>query len=241
MNQPFFSIAIPTYEMHGFGDEFLNHSFFVLNKQTFKEFEIVVSDHSTNNSIKDCCAKWAKKLKIKYFKNNYKIGQSSPNINNAIQQSHGKWIKLLFQDDFLYGKSALEKLKTHIETKKQVRWIATACEHTYNGEDLHRPFYPSWNKNIHTGVNTISSPSVITIKNDEKKLYFDEDLIWLMDVEYYKRMYDIFGEPSYLNEISVVQRIWNNSLSNTLPEATKNKEIAYLNSKYKKCKNDDKN
>lgn len=234
MSKPLFSVAIPTYEMHGFGGKYLSHSFSVLKEQTFKNFEVIVSDHSSDNGIKDLCQIWSKELDIKYFRNEYKVGESSPNINNAIKQSTGEWVKLLFQDDFLYGASALENLKTHIDAEMKIRWIATACEHTYDGKHMHRPFYPSWNENIHAGVNTISSPSVITIKNDGEKLYFNEELIWLMDVEYYKRMYDIYGEPSYLQKINVVNRIWINSLSNTLSEQRKNKEITYLSAKYKR-------
>jgi glycosyltransferase involved in cell wall biosynthesis len=234
MSKPFFSIAIPTYEMHGLGIEYLSQSLSVLNKQSFKDFEVIISDHSADNRIKDCCQIWTNEIDIKYFRNDYKVGESSPNINNAIKKSTGEWIKILFQDDFLYGASALEDLKTHIITKKKIRWIATACEHTYDGKHMHRPFYPSWNEDIHTGVNTISSPSVITIINDKEKLYFNEDLIWLMDVEYYKRMHDIYGEPSYLHKVNVVNREWSNSLSNTLSAAAKNKEITYLKEKYKK-------
>ena len=232
MSQPFFSIAIPTYEMHGYGSEYLTHSLSILNKQTFKDFEVIISDHSADSSIKDCCHIWRKELDIKYFQNDYKVGESSPNINNAIKKSTAEWIKILFQDDYLYEAGALEDLKIHIDAEKKTRWIATACEHTYDGKHMHRPFYPSWNESIHAGVNTISSPSVITIKNDEEKLYFNEDLIWLMDVEYYQRMYDIYGEPSYLHKINVVNRVWNSSLSNTLSTAKKNKEINYLKAKY---------
>jgi GT2 family glycosyltransferase len=157
MSKPFFSIAIPTYEMHGFGDEYLSQSLSVLNKQSFEDFEVIISDHSADNRIKDCCQIWTKEIDIKYLRNDNKVGESSPNINNAIKKSTGEWIKILFQDDFLYGASALEDLKTHIDTVKKIRWIATAFEHTYDGKQMHRPFYPSWNKNIHAGVNTISS------------------------------------------------------------------------------------
>lgn len=41
--------------------------------------------------------------------------------------------------------------------EKKMRRIATACEHTYDGKHMHRPFYPSWNESILAGVNTISS------------------------------------------------------------------------------------
>ena len=233
-DNPFFSIAIPTYEMNGYGEEFLSYSFGLLSKQTFKDFEIIVSDHSKTNIIKEICDNWSEILNIKYYKNTYKIGGSSPNINNAIKLSNGQWIKLLFQDDFLYDNNSLKNLKKHIDGNSGITWVATACEHTNDGINMYRPFYPSWNENIHIGINTISSPSVITIKNTDNKLYFDEDLIWLMDVEYYKRMYDIYGEPSYMQTINVVNRTWGNSLSNTLPQIIKNKEVEIVNHKFNK-------
>lgn len=233
MNKPFFSIAIPTYEMHGYGEEFLINSFSILTKQTFKDFEIIISDHSKNNVIRNLCDKWAELLDIKYFKNDYNIGKSSANINNAIKLSNGEWIKILFQDDFLYGYDALENLKNHIIINNNVLWVATACQHTNDGQNMYRPFYPSWNDKIHLGINTISSPSVITIKNINNKLYFNEDLLWLMDVEYYKRMYNIYGEPSYLNTVNVVNRTWNNSVSNLLSQEIKNNEVFLVKEMYK--------
>ena len=54
----FFSIAIPTYEMKGKGVEYLEHSFQILNNQTFKDFEIIISDHSKSDDIKLLCDKW---------------------------------------------------------------------------------------------------------------------------------------------------------------------------------------
>ena len=40
------SIAIPTYESKGRGVEFLDDLFRTIEIQTFKDFEVVVSDHS---------------------------------------------------------------------------------------------------------------------------------------------------------------------------------------------------
>jgi len=230
--KPFFSIAIPTYEMHGLGEEFLEHSFEVLDRQTFKDFEIVISDHSRDDVIKNICQRWSSKMNIIYNRNTYKVGGSSPNINNAIKLSNGYWIKLLWQDDFLFSDNSLESIKEHIENNSEIKWIATACEHSNDGKKFYRPFFPRWDKNMHLGINTISSPSVITIKNTSDKMYFDEDLIWLMDVEFYKRMYEKYGEPSYLNTINVVNRTWSNQLSNTISQEKKDSEINSMRKKY---------
>ena len=231
--KPFFSITIPTYEMKGYGEEFLEVSFTKLIKQTFKNFEVVVSDHSRNDVINNLCNRWKDKLHIKYFRNDYKIGGSSPNINNAIKHSNGEWIKLLWQDDFLFDENSLSIIKTHIDKTENIVWLASACEHTNDGVVMYCPFYPSWTSDIHLGNNRISSPSVITIKNTEDKLYFDDDLIWLMDVDYYKKMYIKHGEPSYLNLITVVNRTWADSVSNTLSQERKDKEVKLMFDRYK--------
>jgi hypothetical protein len=63
---------------------------------------------------------------------------------------------------------------------------------------------------------------------------FDEELIWLMDVDYYKRLYNKFGSPDVCNYISVVNREHENQISSTL--ATKKiqeQELKYIINKYK--------
>ena len=64
---------------------------------------------------------------------------------------------------------------------------------TFNdGISVFRKFYPNYNDNIQFGKNTISSPSVLAIKR-ENYISFDEELIYLMDVDLYKRYFDRDG------------------------------------------------
>ena len=49
------SIATPTYESFGRGIEFLKTQFDKYLEQTFKDFEVVISDHSKNNEIEKFC------------------------------------------------------------------------------------------------------------------------------------------------------------------------------------------
>lgn len=230
---PKISVCIPTYEMKGKGVEFLNHSFNILSKQSFKDFDVVVSDHSVNFDIKDLCKSWKDKLDIKYYQNEYKRGISSANVNNAIKRATGEAIKILFQDDFLLNSESLELQYVHFFSNYNY-WLTTACAHTSDGINVVDPFYPKYHDSIQYGENTISSPSVIMIKN-ENKIYFDENLFWLMDVEYYKRLYDTFGLPSICNFVTVVNRNHENQVSNTLAtKDVKDREYAYVVEKYKK-------
>ncbi len=217
------SICIPTYEMNGLGEKFLRQSFDIFARQTFKDFDIVISDHSKTDVIKDLCDEYQDTFDIHYYRNTERVGSSSANLNNAIKHATGKLIKILFQDDFLYTNTSLEETVRAFDLEKDT-WLVTACEHTIDGTTFIRPFYPTYNHRIHRGKNTISSPSVMTIKNDHP-LLFDENLLWLMDVDYYKRCYEKFGKPKILNVITVVNRIGDHQVSNEqIPESLNPKE-----------------
>jgi glycosyltransferase involved in cell wall biosynthesis len=221
------SVCIPTYEMNGMGVEYLEYSFNILYSQTYTDFEVIISDHSTSNDIKNLCEQWNQVLDIKYFNNQYKKGISSANINNAIKHASRDIIKILFQDDFLYDEHSLEK---QLECFKS-DWMVTACCH-YNGKEIYKPYYPKYHNNIQYGENTISSPSVLMFKN-KNILEFDENLFWLMDVDYYKRLYNMFGSPSICSYITVVNREHENQVSNTLAtEEIKKQELEYIIKKY---------
>lgn len=225
------SVCIPTYEMNGQGVAFLEHSFVILCEQTFKDFEVVISDHSKDNSIKKLCQKYDKILDIHYLKNVDKVGSSSANINNAIQHANGKLIKILFQDDFLFYQEALQDIVESFDLEKD-HWLVTACEHSHDGITFYRPFFPRYNKNVYIGNNTISSPSVLTIKN-ENPLLFDTNLTWLMDCDYYRRYYDAYGKPKILNKINVVNRVGEHQVTNTIAtEDLRQKEHKYMLNKF---------
>jgi hypothetical protein len=61
-------------------------------------------------------------------------------------------------------------------------------------------------------VNTISSPSVIAFKN-EIDVQFDENLVYLMDLDFYYHMRNKYGEPVYFDDILVSNRIHPDSIS----------------------------
>ncbi len=225
-----FSICIPTYEMRGKGAEYLDFSFEKLRIQSFEDFEVVVSDHSANGSIKDLCDNWSKSFLLRYLVNEDKRGNSSANLNNAIKNAKGEYIKILFQDDFLYHRDSLSVIGANLVDNAS--WLVTACEHTHDCKHFIRKHYPRYNHRIHLGINTISSPSVLTIKNQDP-LLFDENLIWLMDVDYYKRLYEKYGEPKIVNDINVVNRLHEHQVSQTIADKSlQDKEYEYVVRKY---------
>ena len=62
---------------------------------------------------------------------------------------------------------------------------------------------------------------------------FDENLIWYMDCDYYKRCYDAFGAPKIVNDILTVNRVGPHQITNTLAtNAVKESEFRYILKKY---------
>lgn len=225
------SICIPTYEMHGHGVPYLAQNLDVLVKQTFKDFDVVISDHSEDDAIKNLCAQYADRLDIRYIRNDKDRGNSSANVNNAVRHASGKLIKFLFQDDFFYTDNALKETVDTFSPRDQ--WLVSACIHTNDGVHFYRPFHPRYTKNIHLGRNTISSPSVLTIRNEDP-LFFDENLLQRMDCDYYKRCYDRFGLPRVLDTVTVVNRAGPHQISQTLVTAAiADREYRYLLAKYR--------
>jgi glycosyltransferase involved in cell wall biosynthesis len=225
------SICIPTYEMKGLGADFLAQSLLVLCTQTFADFDVVVSDHSRTTDIRDVCDSFSGRIDVSYVQNHEMLGNSAANLNNAIRRATGRLVKILFQDDFLFSETSLEQTAEAFDVSHD-RWLVSACEHSSDGRTFYRPFYPTYNDKIHLGKNTISSPSVVTVSNDHP-LLFDENLLWLMDCDYYRRCHDAFGDPKILNAITVVNRTGDHQVTQTLAtQALRDRELDYVRRKY---------
>ena len=147
------------------------------------------------------------------------------NTNEAIKQSKGELIKILYMDDYLAHENALKEIVEAFEG----HWLVTGNTHTKNGADLFNPHFPSTHGLV-DNINTIGSPSVLTIKNG-LDIYFDETMTWLLDVDVYKRLLTKFGEPVILDDIGVVIGVHEGQTTNLLSEDIKNAEFNYLKNK----------
>lgn len=230
--KPFFSVAIPTWEINGKGAEYLEHSFNILAQQTFKDFEVIISDHSEDDDIKNLCEAWNSQMNIWWNRNHYGKGKIAPNMNNAIEHSSGLFIKMLFQDDFLYDTDSLQIIYDSIAENQDKDWFITACVHTDDCVTMYDRMTPYYHDRIYAGINTISCPSVLTIRNEYTKPKFDETLNWLVDVEYYKRLHDAYGDPVVIDMVCAVNRNAEVRTTNMMTEKQKQEEISRVIRRY---------
>jgi len=232
-HKPFFSIAIPAYGYNGNGSEFLDFNLEILSNQSFQDFEVVISDHSVDDTIKNTLKKWLGKLKMTHITNDKGRGIISPNLNSAMKNCRGEYIKVLFQDDFLYNEHALKLQFDYLTNNPDTKWLITHFCHSNDGSRFYRYFTPRLSPNIWNGTNTLGNPSNLTLINEEL-IYFDEELNWLVDCEYYYRLLLRYGEPSILENVTVVNRTHGAGLSNTMPQSVKDDELKKLTKRYAK-------
>jgi glycosyltransferase involved in cell wall biosynthesis len=93
--KPTVSICIPTYNR----PEFLLQALRSCFSQTYKDYEIVISDNSESNETKKVVLE-LKNKKIRYYKNPKNIG-SFNNLIKVVTLAKGRYIKFLLDDDLL--------------------------------------------------------------------------------------------------------------------------------------------
>jgi glycosyltransferase involved in cell wall biosynthesis len=103
-NKPRVSIGLPVYN----GERFLAETLDSLLTQTFKDFEIVISDNASTDATEKICRNYAAKDKrIRYSRNEKNLGAAS-NYNRVFEQSAGEYFKWSAHDD-LCAPDFLEK------------------------------------------------------------------------------------------------------------------------------------
>jgi glycosyltransferase involved in cell wall biosynthesis len=214
--------------MKGKGVEMLSFSINKLKQQSFKDFEIVISDDSTDEAIKDYSYS-IQDLNIKYTKNQGSKGIAG-NTNNAIRNATGEILHIMCQDDYFYDDNSLQRIVNTFEIS--MGWMASMYTHTKDRKKLFKIQFPVWNDQIYL-YNTIGTPSCLSFINDSP-IFFDENLTWYVDCEYYYKLYKRYGVPKILGNLTFVQYLWEGQTTNTLiNQEVVAKEELYIREKYK--------
>lgn len=147
-----------------------------------------------------------------------KEGKMAENTNAGIKQARGELIKILYLDDYLAHPDALQEIVDNF----QGRWLITGSDDNPN---------PMWTDDIETGNNKLGSPSALTILNNYP-ISFDVSMSWLLDCDYYRRMYDKYGEPVILNGVHVNLGKGEHQMTHILTDSEKKGERQYMKKKY---------
>jgi glycosyltransferase involved in cell wall biosynthesis len=189
MEQPFFSICIPTYKQ----PELLRILLRSIDNQTFRNFEVIISDDSNDNSVQLVASEvWT--FNLDYYKNTESLG-SPENWNKSIERATGKWIKIMHHDDFFANEDSLKIMYDSISENNKYDFFFCSTI-IYNAKTKEKHFYVPNEKYINSlnalptnlfQANVIGGPSA-TIFRRELSVKFDKSLIWLVDIEFYTQV-----------------------------------------------------
>ncbi|MBY0479741.1 MAG: glycosyltransferase family 2 protein [Chitinophagaceae bacterium] len=200
---PLISICIPAYKKPAYVTRLLDS---VLN-QTYRQVEVIISDDSPDDSVKIAIEPYKSKLSIHYKQNNPAL-KSPMNWNNAIAGASGDFFILLHQDDWLHDRDALSKYLKAFELKPEAGFVF--CKNIgvmENGEQMVLQHIPSLltrlkEKPLHLVLAQVIGPPSNTMLRISLRdqIQYDNELIWLVDVDYYVRILQKGYEYVYLDE-----------------------------------------
>jgi len=187
--QPILSIVLPTFEStHGLDilvDQIRS------SKIDNRKLEIIVSDDSNSNLIKNFCLHVDF---IKYIKHT-NTGNPVDNWNFGIQNAKGMYIQLLHHDEWYQDKSQITELIILLEKELPGIVLLKCVTIKY----YRSAFIPNWCKKILLSKvkeilhfkNFIGSPSTVVFKND--KNFFNNKYVYLVDVQFYLLIFNKYS------------------------------------------------
>lgn len=199
------SVCIPAYK----NADYLRRNLDALCTQTFKDFEVIVSDDSPDDSLAPLMAAYADQLAIVYFKNDPAKGTPA-NWNLAMEKATGQYIKLIHDDDWMAADDSLQQYFDAMEANPGVDFCFSAFYNVHLDTGEKAPVFCNkfnlWllRKSPYNlfRYNFIGPPSGVFVRNNEPAFY-DERLKWLVDFEGYIRQLKKNGKFIYLNQCLV--------------------------------------
>ena len=184
------SICIPAYNQTVYLRKTLNS----ILEQDFRDYEIVITDDTPNNSIKELIDEFDFQGRLKYFKNPTTLG-TPENWNESIRKAEGEYIKILHHDDFLTYNYSLREFVRMLDENPDTDFAFSSSlnidkdfrlinQHSPTGKQLdlikRSPDYLFFSA-------IVGAPSA-TIFRTNKAIFFDKSIKWLVDLDFYIRL-----------------------------------------------------
>lgn len=200
MSAPYISICIPAYKRV----DYLRRLLDSIVVQKFRDFEVVISDDSDDNSVKDLVNEYNSHFEIKYFHNEVAMG-TPENWNCAIRKASGKWIKIMHDDDWFANDQALQVLNDATIYNPDYLFFFSSY-YNVSGEvsqlvKLNRFHQYLLRKNPLNlfKYNMIGNPSC-TLVSREVNILYDKRFKWVVDFEFYMRFLNRFKKAFYIDK-----------------------------------------
>jgi len=182
------SICIPAYKR----THFLMRLLQSIELQTYKDFEVIISDDSDDDSVSQLLTAFRGKFPIQYFKNEKALGTPA-NWNFGISKAKGEWIKLMHDDDWFAKPTSLQQFADSISYGSKFIFSAYAnCVECSSQQQVMQSSPSARHRMLKAPVtllaeNIIGPPSVTMLHHSINEQY-DERMKWRVDLDFYIRV-----------------------------------------------------
>lgn len=201
---PLISICIPAYKNQVFLKRLLDS----IRIQSFRDFEVIITDDSPDDSVKDFCIQYQHSLPLRYFRNPVALG-TPENWNEGIRQATGKWIKLIHDDDWLASEHSLQRFADAIQNNPGATFFFCAFRNNWLQSGKTEEVYINSFRYkqllkqpaVLFSQNVVGPPSVVLHPND-KQFFYDNKVKWVVDIDFYIRYFKT-ARPVAIHEILI--------------------------------------
>lgn len=203
MREPLISICIPAYKQVQFLRRLLNS----IAGQSFKDFEVVVSDDSPGNEVEELCSEFKDLFKLIYKKNENALG-TPENWNEAIRMAKGKWIKLMHNDDWFVNDEVLKQFYSAAVKYPESEFFFSAFQNVEEDNGEKKVVKCNWFDLLFLKISPlhlfrkvyVGNPSCTFIRRGVN-LFYDNKFRFVVDFEYYIRCFNRNNNWRYIDEV----------------------------------------
>jgi glycosyltransferase involved in cell wall biosynthesis len=202
---PKVSICIPTYKQ----TQHLKKALDSVITQDFRDYEIIISDDTQDDSVKNLLQSYQFNNAMYYFQNIPALG-SPENWNFAISKANSEYIKILHHDDYFTSKNSLGKFVALLDNNPQADFAFSGSEvemleqnkiiKSHCSKQAFQLISQKPSELLIT--NHIGAPSS-TIVRKANVIEFDKNMKWLVDVDWYIQLLNINNKIVSTNEYLV--------------------------------------
>jgi glycosyltransferase involved in cell wall biosynthesis len=190
MSAPKISVCIDSFNY----GRFLSEAIESVLRQTFADFEIVISDDcSTDDSFEIAKRYAADESRIRVLRNQRNLGMIR-NRNVCLSQARGEYVKWLHADDFLCSPEALGRMAAELDAKRAVSLVASSRRMvdessrslaTWSCFSEQRPLVGIGviNRCLFEQRNLIGGPTAVMFRRALAQRGFDESFFVMADLE----------------------------------------------------------
>lgn len=196
------SILIPAYER----PDYLRRSLEQIERQTFKDFEVIVTDDSITDAVEEFVRSQAFSFPFQYRRNRPALG-TPRNWTAGMDLAAGEWIKILHDDDWLSGPDSLLQYAQAIRSDVDLIFGGYEAVYESTGQRENRTISVrkfAWivqSPNRLFAKNLLGPPSVLLYRRT-MLAGFDPRLKWIVDWEGYIRMLQTY-RATYIPRILI--------------------------------------